>query len=229
MWIALDVSTQEEAERLMARFPRHRHYKVGMELFYQMGPQAVANWILHQQRIIFLDLKLHDIPRTVGHAVGQLARIGVSLVTIHLHGGLAMCQEAVAQKGDMDVVGVSVLTSLDQEDLRLLGIERPIPQHVGELTRLALRSGLDGVVTSGEELPLVREIWSDGRFVVPGIRSRTDSLDDQRRVITPEGALQQGATDLVIGRTLTHAENPEQKYEELEMIMTTYLKGAGHS
>ncbi len=223
MWIALDVQTQQDAEKLMARFSRHRHYKVGMELFYRMGPEAVAKWIENGQ-VIFLDLKLHDIPQTVGRAVSQLAKIGVSTVTVHVQGGPAMCEEAARQGRGMDVVGVSVLTSLGQGDLEMLGITRPLPEHVAELTRLARLSGLAGVVTSGEELAPVRALWPGGRFVVPGIRSAQDSPGDQKRVISPEGALWGGATDLVIGRTLTQSPDPEQKYDELEQILAQYLK-----
>ncbi|MCL4352379.1 MAG: orotidine-5'-phosphate decarboxylase [Firmicutes bacterium] len=219
LWIALDVGDQEGAELWMKTFPLHRHYKVGMELFYRIGPQVLRQWIEEKELHIFLDLKLHDIPRTVGRAIAQLDKLGVHLVTIHLAGGAKMCEAAKEASHVMDIVGVSVLTSLGSEDLAEMGIKGSVSDHIKRLVRIARQAELQGVVISGQELPEFTDLWPDARFVVPGIRRSQEALYDQKRVITADQALLWGATDLVIGRTLLAAEKPEAVYQELAALL----------
>jgi orotidine-5'-phosphate decarboxylase len=133
-----------------------------------------------------------------------------------------MCQEAVAEAHGMDLVGVTLLTSLGDKDLPELGLANTVSGHVEKMARLAYRSGLAGVITSGAELPRLKEIWPEARLVVPGIRTKSSHLHDQARVITPRAALDAGATDLVIGRMLTEADNPEQTYADLQEIFMRY-------
>ncbi len=219
LWIALDVPDEEAAEYWMRTFPQHRHYKIGMELFYQIGPQRMRAWIEEKELDIFLDLKLHDIPRTVAHAIARLDKLGVRLTTIHLAGGVEMCEAAKEASSTMDIVGVSVLTSLSEEDLARIGINDPLPEHIRRLVALAQQAELQGVVVSGQELQEVTAIWPGARFVVPGIRRQQEPSQDQKRVITASQAMLWGATDLVIGRTLLHARNPRGVYQEFQRLL----------
>jgi orotidine-5'-phosphate decarboxylase len=219
LWIALDVPDAVTAEQWMRTFPEHRHYKVGMELFYQIGPQLLRQWIEEKELAIFLDLKLHDIPRTVAHSITGLERLGVRLTTIHLSGGTKMCEAAQAASRTMDIVGVSVLTSLDDGDLTAVGINGSVVDQLQRLAAIGRQAGLSGVVVSGRELPVITAVWPQARLVVPGIRRREDSPHDQKRVVTANQALSWGATDLVVGRTLLHAENPREIYEEFAALL----------
>ncbi len=219
LWIALDVPTQDEAEWWMNQFPQHRHYKVGMELFYHIGPQILHQWIQDKGLSLFLDLKLHDIPRTVAQAIKQLDDIGVVMTTIHLSGGRDMCHAAVQARRHVSIVGVSVLTSLGDHDLKDVGLTWPTKESVNRLVGIGQQSGLDGVVVSGQELSGLARQWPGGRFVVPGIRREGDAENDQKRVVSPQWALSQGATDLVIGRTLLKAEQPRVVYQELMHLL----------
>ncbi|SMC07615.1 orotidine-5'-phosphate decarboxylase [Sulfobacillus thermosulfidooxidans DSM 9293] len=218
-WIALDVADQNLAEQWMARFPHHKHYKVGMELFYRTGPDVIKKWIEEDGLSIFLDLKLHDIPRTVAAAVSQLDALGVSLTTIHLMGGRAMCEAAVQARTHLSLVGVSVLTSLGNDDLTMIGISSNVSDQVKRLAAMGRDTGLDGIVLSGQELTVLSPWWPEARFVVPGIRRASDASNDQKRIITPEQAVKHGATDLVIGRTLLKAEDPMAAYQELTKLV----------
>ncbi len=222
MWIALDVPDAPAAEALMARFSSHRHFKIGMELFYRVGPDKVAQWAQDGKHIIFLDLKLHDIPHTVGQAVRQISRLGVRMLTIHLAGGAVMCEEAASNAQEMDLVGVTLLTSLEERDLRQLGISHTVPRFVENMAEIARATELSGVVTSGAELAQLKVAWPEARFVVPGIREKSGEVHDQARIITPENALRAGATDLVVGRMLTAADNPEQAYDRLQEILARH-------
>ncbi|WP_053958577.1 orotidine-5'-phosphate decarboxylase [Sulfobacillus thermosulfidooxidans] len=218
-WIALDVPDQKVAEQWMARFPNHKDYKVGMELFYRTGPDVIKKWIGEDGLSIFLDLKLHDIPRTVAAAISQLDELGVSLTTIHLMGGRAMCEAAVQARTQLSIVGVSVLTSLGNDDLTMIGISSNVADQVTRLAAIGRDTGLDGIVLSGQELIVLSPLWPGARFVVPGIRKAPDPSNDQKRVITPEKAVNYGATDLVIGRTLLQAKDPQATYQELTKLL----------
>jgi orotidine-5'-phosphate decarboxylase len=159
---------------------------------------------------IFLDLKLHDIPNTVGKAVQALAPLKPAILTVHAAGGRAMMEDAkAAAPTGTKVVAVTVLTSLDGTDLQSIGVNASPNDQVERLTLLAKESGLDGVVCSGNEVAAARKLWPGGFFVVPGVRPNDGKIGDQKRVVTPRQALDNGASILVIGRPITQADDPD--------------------
>lgn len=158
---------------------------------------------------IFLDLKLHDIPNTVAKAVQALRSLKPAILTVHAAGGRAMMEDAKAAAPEgTKVVGVTVLTSLDGNDLESIGLESNPHAQVERLTLLAKEAGLDGVVCSGNEVKAARKLWPKGFFVVPGVRPADGSAGDQKRVVTPRAALDSGASIIVVGRPITQASNP---------------------
>jgi len=184
--------------------------KLGLEFFYANGEEGVLRIAEHETRI-FLDLKLHDIPNTVEKAVRALAHLEPAILTVHAAGGKAMMSAAkAAAPSGTKVVGVTVLTSLDKDDLASVGVRSSPETQVERLADLARESGLDGIVCSGAEIAAVRKQWSDGFFVVPGVRPAGAELGDQKRVVTPAQALADGASVLVIGRPITAAANPQR-------------------
>ena len=182
--------------------------KLGLEFFYANGEEGALRIAEHGTRI-FLDLKLHDIPNTVEKAVRALAHLDPAILTVHAAGGKAMMSAAkAAAPSRTKVVGVTVLTSLDKDDLSSVGVRSSPETQVERLADLARESGLDGIVCSGAEIAAVRKQWPDGFFVVPGVRPAGAELGDQKRVVTPAEALAGGASVLVIGRPITAAPNP---------------------
>jgi orotidine-5'-phosphate decarboxylase len=160
---------------------------------------------------IFLDLKLHDIPSTVAKAVQALHALQPAILTVHAAGGRAMMEDAkAAAPSGTRVVGVSVLTSLDGDDLAAIGVAGDAHAQVMRLTALAREAGLDGVVCAGAEVAAVKKAWPDGFLVVPGLRPAEAQAGDQKRVVTPRQALDAGASILVIGRPITQADDPDQ-------------------
>jgi orotidine-5'-phosphate decarboxylase len=158
---------------------------------------------------LFIDLKLHDIPNTVAKAIQTLRPLEPAIITIHAAGGRAMMEDAkAAAPSGTKVVGVTVLTSLDGEDLASVGAGKDPHAQVARLTGLARDAGLDGVVCSGAEVAGAKKLWPDGYFVVPGVRPTNGQAGDQKRVVTPRQALDAGASILVIGRPITEAEDP---------------------
>ncbi|MEO7635981.1 MAG: orotidine-5'-phosphate decarboxylase, partial [Sphingomicrobium sp.] len=165
---------------------------------------------------LFLDLKLHDIPNTVAKAVAAVAPLAPSVLTVHASGGLAMLVAAKsAAPASTKVVGVTVLTSLDDADLTAVGIADPLADQVARLARLAHAAGLDGIVCSGAEVGDARDHWPDGFFVVPGVRPAGGDVADQKRVATPQQALADGASILVIGRPITAAPDPARAIADI--------------
>ena len=159
---------------------------------------------------IFLDLKLHDIPNTVAKAVQALHPLQPAILTVHAAGGRAMMEDAkAAAPSGTKVVGVSVLTSLDADDLAAIGVADDPHAQVARLTALAREAGLDGIVCAGAEVAAAKKAWPDGFFVVPGLRPADASAGDQKRVMTPRKALDAGASILVIGRPITQAPDPD--------------------
>jgi orotidine-5'-phosphate decarboxylase len=182
--------------------------KLGLEFFSANGPAGVME-IAKTGVPIFLDLKLHDIPNTVGKAVAALSPIAPAILTVHAAGGRAMLEAAkAAAPASTKVVAVTMLTSLDAEDLREIGVAPDPAAQVARLADLAQRSGLDGIVCSGAEVEAAHAAWPDGFFVVPGIRPADAEVGDQKRVVTPREALDRGASVLVIGRPITRAPDP---------------------
>lgn len=212
--LALDVPRSTDIAPLLAPLPPEISFcKIGLELFCAEGPAALEP-VRSQGRRIFLDLKLHDIPRTVAHAVRSAAAHRVDLITVHAAGGRGMLEAAAeaARAFGPDrphLVAVTTLTSLDQNDLADVGIGRPLADQALALTELALDSGIDGVVTSAHEAAALRERFGpEPLLVTPGIRLPTDAVGDQKRVATPAAAAAAGASYLVVGRAITGAADP---------------------
>lgn len=184
--------------------------KLGLEFFYANGDAGVLR-IAEHETPIFLDLKLHDIPNTVEKAVRALARLEPAILTVHAAGGRSMMAAAkAAAPSKTKVVAVTVLTSLDSDDLATIGVRSSPATQVERLAALAHEAGLDGIVCSGAEVAAVRRGWSDGYFVVPGVRPAGFDVGDQKRVVTPADALADGASALVIGRPITAAPDPKR-------------------
>jgi orotidine-5'-phosphate decarboxylase len=211
--VALDVSTGEAARKIVAAVGDSAlTYKVGMQLYTAEGPPIVRE-LVASGRHIFLDLKYHDIPNTVGAAVGAAARLGVSMLTVHAAGGGKMLRAAAeaAEKVNPQllVLAVTVLTSLDDTDLGTLGVRGGVSDQVLRLAALALANGCRGIVASAHECEALREEF--GRefvIVTPGVRPAGSGHDDQARVVTPAEAIAAGASHIVVGRPITEASDP---------------------
>ena len=194
--------------------------KLGLEFFCANGDEGVVRVAEHNMPI-FLDLKLHDIPNTVEKAVAALAHLQPVILTVHAAGGREMMAAAkAAAPPQTKVVGVTVLTSLDKADLGSIGVSGSPADQVARLTDLAQEAGIDGIVCSGEEVAAARSAWSDGFFVVPGVRPAGAATADQKRVVTPRKALDRGASVLVIGRPITAAPNPVRATREISASLS---------
>ncbi len=210
---ALDVSTLKEVEYWLDLFKGLvRVYKVGKQLFVREGP-AIVGAIKDRGGEVFLDLKFHDIPHTVGAAVREAARLGVKMLTLHALGGTKMMEAAVEAIAGMRerplLIGVTVLTSLGKEGLREVGIDRSPGEEVLLLAGLVRRAGLDGVVASPLEVRALREgPGKDLLIVTPGIRPVEASTGDQVRVATPQKAVRDGSDFIVVGRPIREASDP---------------------
>jgi orotidine-5'-phosphate decarboxylase len=182
--------------------------KLGLEFFAANGPAGVAE-IGKLGLPIFLDLKLHDIPNTVAGAMRSFAALGPAIVTVHAAGGRAMLEAARAAAPQATrVVAVTVLTSLDSDDLGAIGVGGGAAAQVDRFAALAREAGCDGIVCSGEEVEAARRAWPGGLLVVPGVRPEIAGAADQKRVVTPRAAMDRGASVLVIGRPITLADDP---------------------
>lgn len=219
--IALDAPTRDQALRMVEAVGDDGvFYKVGLELYIAAGDAVLAD-LRAMGKQVFLDLKLFDIPNTVQGAAASVARKGVALATVHALGGAAMLQAARRGAdqagGAVKLLGVTILTSLDEETLRTeLHIPRSIPFLVPDLAQRARASGLDGVVASGLELPLLREHFGDDFLIVtPGIRPAGGDVADQKRVLTPREAFARGASYIVVGRPVTGAPDPRAAFLEI--------------
>jgi orotidine-5'-phosphate decarboxylase len=223
--VALDVSTQEKATELVRTLKDQvGYFKIGLQLFTAAGPTIVQK-ILQEGVQVFLDLKLHDIPNTVTQAALEAARLGAHMLTLHTLGGEAMMkqtretlQECSLKEGwtRPRLLGVTLLTSMDQQILSSLGMDRPLDQQVLHLARSAQECGLDGIVSSPRELPLLRQEGPEGLLLVtPGIRSGKAKTDDQRRTMTASEALAAGADYLVVGRPIVQSQDPVQAVQTL--------------
>ena len=211
--VALDVSSTAAAQKIVAAVGESAlAYKVGMQLYTAEGP-AVVRDLIRSGRRVFLDLKYHDIPNTVGAAVREAAELGVSMLTVHASGGGKMLRAAVdaarAVDSDLLVLAVTVLTSLDDPDLNTLGIRGTVLDQVLRVTALALSNGCGGVVASAREAAALREEFGrDFVIVTPGVRPAGSVADDQARVVTPSEAIAAGASYIVVGRPITEARDP---------------------
>jgi orotidine-5'-phosphate decarboxylase len=210
--VALDVSTAAAAQKIVAALGDSAFtYKVGMQLYTAVGPQIVRDLVMSGRRV-FLDLKYHDIPTTVAAAVREAAALGVSMLTVHAAGGgkmLRAATEAAALNPAVMVLGVTVLTSMDHNDLDKVGVHGTVVDQVLRLATLALADGCRGVVTSAREAgKLRRELGEEFAIVTPGVRPAGAAHGDQARVVTPEEAIAAGATHIVVGRPITAAPDP---------------------
>jgi orotidine-5'-phosphate decarboxylase len=216
IFVAIDTPDLDRAIDIAEAVRGHTGgLKLGLEFFSAQGPEGVRR-IAAFGLPIFLDVKLHDIPTTVGNAVEALAPLAPAILTVHAAGGRAMLAAAkAAAPAGTKVVGVTVLTSLDESDLAAAGVVDSTADQVERLTLLARDSGIDGVVCSGAELAAARAAWPGGFFVVPGIRPAGADVADQKRVVTPARALDDGASVLVIGRPITGAADPAKAVAEI--------------
>lgn len=212
--VALDFESEQKALDLVANLdPGLCRLKVGKEMFTHFGPTFITT--LHEKGFdVFLDLKFHDIPNTVAKAVAAAAELGVWMVNVHASGGIKMmkaAKEALAPFGDKAplLIAVTVLTSMSEDDLTELGIERTPKEQVKFLAGLAHKAGLDGVVCSAQEATMLKsEFGKDFKLVTPGIRTEDASSDDQKRIMTPKNAVEAGSDYLVIGRAITKSNAP---------------------
>ena len=209
IFVAIDTPELSAAQALAkAVAPHVGGLKLGLEFFAANGPDGVRA-LGGAGLPIFLDLKLHDIPNTVGKAVAALAPLAPAVLTIHAAGGRAMLEAAkAAAPPGCKVVAVTVLTSLDRADLVDIGLTASPAEQVESLTDLTRAAGCDGIVCSGEEVAAASARWPGGTFVVPGLRPAGSAIGDQKRVLTPADALDRGASLLVIGRPITAAADP---------------------
>lgn len=205
--VAIDRSSRDEILRLAdALHGAAGLLKLGLQAFIANGPAIVREVVARGHRV-FLDLKIHDIPNTAKHAVAEASSLGASMLTVHTAGGLAMLQACATDRAL--VLGVTILTSLDDEELQRIGfIEPPLPSAV-RLARLAHEAGLGGVVASPHEIEAIREACDSAlKIVAPGIRPAGTDAGDQRRTTTPAAAIAAGADYIVVGRPITDASDP---------------------
>lgn len=217
--LALDVDHFEEAQRLVLEFRDYvGMFKVGKQLFTHCGPKIV-DFIKLKNSKVFLDLKYHDIPNTVAKASVEAVKLGVDMLNVHTSGGFTMMKEAQTALHNAakdlgvarpKIIGVTVLTSLDDGELKRVGFDLTAHELTEKLAHLAREAGLDGVVASGEDIEMIRGIAGEEFVIVtPGVRV-DDKKNDQKRTITPSEAVHRGATYIVLGRTVTAGDNPKE-------------------
>jgi len=222
---ALDVSSVEEARDWVNLLKDHlRIFKIGKELFTSCGPSAVKA-VIEEGGEVFLDLKFHDIPNTVARVVQGVLNLGVRMFNLHTLGGLRMMEVAremvdgLVEKGGVKrpiILGVTILTSMGDEELREIGFERGLEDEVLRLATLARRAGLDGVVASPKEVRVIRKkLGKDFVIVTPGIRLPSSKPDDQRRTMTPGEAVKGGADYIVVGRPIREAKAPVEEINRI--------------
>jgi orotidine-5'-phosphate decarboxylase len=220
--IALDVASTKEALELVAQLrDQISFFKVGLQLYTAAGTEIVRE-ILRQGAKVFLDLKLHDIPNTVAGAVEAANRLGVQMLTVHLSGGSAMLKAAVAAKGaSVSLLGITVLTSIEETGLRETGVSGSVGEQVALLAKLGADVGLDGLVASPHEIKMLRaSLGHNIRIVTPGVRPTWAEAGDQKRFMTPKEAVQNGADYLVIGRPITGHKDPREAVRKILAELT---------
>jgi orotidine-5'-phosphate decarboxylase len=224
--VALDVPKADDARVLVDRLAGHVGlFKVGSQIFTAAGPELVREIVGRGQKV-FLDLKFHDIPKTVAGAVASASRLGVSLVDVHGLGGRAMVEAAAGALPAMGtrLLAITILTSHDEETLDEIGVNGSMAESVRRLALLAKEAGADGVVASPHEVAIVREACGSGFLIVtPGIRPAGTAQGDQARAATPAAALAAGADYLVVGRPITEAANPAAAADAIAREMEAAL------
>ncbi|MFY8349458.1 orotidine-5'-phosphate decarboxylase [Pseudoalteromonas sp. SSM20] len=224
--IALDYADEQSALEFVKRVsPQDCRLKVGKEMFTYFGPQFVKK-LIDLGFDVFLDLKFHDIPNTVAKAVTAAAELGVWMVNVHASGGPEMmrkAKEALAKYGDDAplLIAVTILTSMDEAELKRLGVDKTPAEQVQFLAQLAKESGLDGVVCSAQEASVLKSTLGQGfKLVTPGIRPAGSDKGDQKRVMTPREAIDAGSDYLVIGRPITQSEDPQATLIEINKTLS---------
>ena len=217
---ALDTQSTDEATALAREvMPHVGAVKLGLEFFTANGAAGVKQ-ITQLGVPLFLDLKFHDIPNTVAKAMQAIHVYEPAIVTVHASGGRAMMEDAKAAAAEgCKVVAVTMLTSLDTNDLTATGVYGSAETQVMRLAELAHAAGLDGIVCSGQEVGMVKKAWKDGYFVVPGLRPSGGGTGDQKRVVTPRQARDNGASVLVIGRPISRADDPVAAARAIEATL----------
>jgi orotidine-5'-phosphate decarboxylase len=225
--VALDFNSSDQAMTLLDNLDSSLcRVKIGKELFTACGPQLVRQ-VIDRGFDVFLDLKFHDIPNTVAKAVSVASDMGVWMLNVHASGGLAMMElarQALDGYGAQrpKLIAVTVLTSLLREDLRKVGVELSPEEQVSKLAFLTREAGLDGVVCSAAETKLLRaQLPEDFCLVTPGIRRAEDAAGDQKRVLGPAEAIQNGSNYLVVGRPITQADSPNAALEEFNLAVSS--------
>jgi orotidine-5'-phosphate decarboxylase len=218
--VPLDFNTAEQALQLVEKLqPDLCRLKVGKELFTKAGPTLVEK-LIEKGFDVFLDLKFHDIPTTVAKACAVAADLGVWMLNVHASGGsemMSLAREEVEKQSHRPLlIGVTILTSMNQEALTELGIQCTVEEQVLRLAQLASDAGLDGVVCSAHEVKMLRDnLGGEFKLVTPGIRPDGSNNDDQKRVMTPGQAISAGSDYLVIGRPITQAADPAQALKDI--------------
>lgn len=219
--VALDVSSSVEAKKIVTSLgDAVRFYKVGMQLYTAEGPPIVRELVASGKNV-FLDLKYHDIPNTVAAAIREAAKLGISMLTVHATGGPKMLKAAVeaakeTPSSSLAILAVTVLTSMDAEQLEETGVSGQLLDQVVRLGSLAIQAGCAGVVSSAHEVKALRaKLGNEFLAVTPGVRPAGSPRGDQARVVTPAEAIAAGATHIVVGRPITAAPNPVAEAEKI--------------
>ena len=222
--VALDVATAQEARQLAERIgDAARFYKVGLELFMAGGYFELVDWLVARGAKVFVDLKFFDVPETVRRAVANLRGRGIAFATVH--GNQAMMEAAVREKGDVKILAVTALTSLDRGDLDDLGFSCDVARLVLSRARRAMEAGCDGVISSGLEAQALKAEFKDRLLVVtPGIRPVENRTDDQKRTVDVAQAFANGADYIVVGRPIREAGDPRQAAESIQKTIATLFK-----
>ena len=223
--VALDFPSTDDARRLVAQLDDSvNFYKVGLELFMAGGYFEFVDELAAAGKQVFVDLKFFDVPATVGRAVERLQHRNISFVTVHGNDGIT--QAAAASKGDLKILAVTVLTSLDRGDLDDLGFQCDVEELVLSRARRAIHCGCDGVVASGHEAARLRDELGDRlMIVIPGIRP-VENTDDQKRTVTVQDAFSHGADYIVVGRPIRDADNPRKVAETIQREIASALTSA---
>lgn len=227
--VALDYDNQADAFSFVDKIdPSSCRLKVGKEMFTLFGPEFVKE--LHKRGFsVFLDLKFHDIPNTCSKAVRAAAEMGVWMVNVHASGGERMmtASREILEPYGKDrplLIGVTVLTSMEQQDLAGIGLDLAPQEQVKRLAALTKNSGLDGVVCSAQEASMLKaDLGKEFKLVTPGIRPAGSAVGDQKRIMTPVDAITSGSDYLVIGRPITQAENPSQVLHDINLSLASVL------
>lgn len=223
--VALDVPRADAARALVDELgDAVEFYKIGLELSASGSYFELLDWLLERDKRVFADLKLYDVPATVAAAVRQLSHSGASFLTVH--GDRPIMEAAASEKGHLQILAVTVLTSMDGEDLKQMGIGMDVQTLVLERAKLAMAAGCDGVIASGLEAARLRETLGPRPIIVtPGIRPASgSSADDQKRIVTPAQAFENGASFIVVGRPIRNAPSPRQTAEAIQAEIAAALQ-----